>query len=430
MTRRLSRRTVLRGAGVGIGLPWLEAMGPVAAAASAAGDTAAPLRLAFLYIPNGIAMDNWTPKAEGPLGELPEILQEVKDHAGDINVISGLAQRPASGNPGAHARAMATFLTGVPVLQTTGTNYRAGVSADQVAAAEIGHRTRLASLEVGTEENTGFCDFGFHCVYKGTMSWRSPTQPMIKEVRPQQVFERLFGGADPKQAKRNAFRTSVLDSVREDARQLAGKLGSEDRRRMDEFLVSIRDIEDRIKRAAEWPPLETPDLKVAPGIPQDWEEHCRLLCDLIVLAFQADITRISTFALANELTDRKFPGTKDGHHNLTHAGNYPALTIVARTYTRQVNYLLGRLKAVREGEGTLLDRSLIAYGSAISDGGPHSNANLPILVAGSGGGTVKTGRHIRCEKDTPLNNLWLSMLDRAGVRVPKLGDSTGLLQDL
>lgn len=430
MTRRLSRRTVLRGAGVGIGLPWLEAMGPVAAAASAAGDTAAPLRLAFLYIPNGIAMDNWTPKAEGPLGELPEILQEVKDHAGDINVISGLSQRPAYGTPGSHARAMATFLTGVPVLQTTGTNYRAGVSADQVAAAEIGHRTRLASLEVGTEENTGFCDFGFHCVYKGTMSWRSPTQPMIKEVRPQQVFERLFGGADPKQAKRNAFRTSVLDSVREDARQLAGKLGSEDRRRMDEFLVSIRDIEDRIKRAAEWPPLETPDLKVAPGIPQDWEEHCRLLCDLIVLAFQADITRISTFALANELTDRKFPGTKDGHHNLTHASNYPALTIVARTYVRQLNYLLGRLKAVREGEGTLLDRSLIAFGSAISDGNKHATDNLPVLVAGSGGGTVKTGRHIRCTKDTPLNNLWLSMLDRVGVRVPKLGDSTGLLQDL
>lgn len=435
MNKHLSRRTVLRGIGAGLALPWLEAMGPLASWVHASAKSpSAPNRLVWLYVPNGVAMPNWTPKEEGPLRELPEILQEVKDFAGDINVLSGLSARAASGSNGAHARAMAAFLTGVTPLKTEGANYRAGISADQVAASRVGDQTRLASLELGTEENTGFCDFGYNCVYKGTMSWRSATQPMIKEVRPRMVFERLFAGNDANRAQRDAVRRSVLDYVREDSRALARQLGADDRRRMDEYLTAIREIEQRIERATSFPALPRPDLSIAAGIPKDYQEHCRLMCDMIVLAFQSDITRICTFALTNELSERAFPehGVKEGHHGITHEGErgYPKLTLVNQLHMRQLAYLLGKLKAVREGSGTLLDHCLIAYGSAISDGSQHSNSNLPMLLAGNAGGTIKTGRHIRYATETPLNNLWLSMLERVDVRVPFVGDSTGSLKGL
>lgn len=430
----LPRRTMLRGMGVGIGLPWLEAMGPLTCWAQASGKSpSAPNRMAFLYMPNGTVMSSWTPKEEGPLGELPEILQEVREHAGDLNVISGL-DAAAEGGSGQHARAMPAFLTGVVPLKTEAANYRAGVSVDQVAASMIGDQTRLESLEIGIEENTGFCDFGFHCVYKGTMSWRSATQPMIKEVRPQQVFERLFGGRDANRRQRDALRKSLLDYAREDSARLSRRLGAADRRRMDEYLASIRDIEQRIARAASFPELKRPDLEIKPGIPKDYDEHCRLMCDLLVLAFQSDITRIATFALANELSELTWPeqGVKEGHHGLTHAGEskHKELTLLSRRYMRHYAYLLDRMNGIREGDGTLLDHSMIAFGSAISDGQRHDHDNLPILLAGKGGGTLKTGRHLRYPKGTRLTNLWLAMLERVDVRVPFLGDSTGVLQGL
>lgn len=435
MNQLLSRRTVLRGLGAGLALPWLEAMGPLESWVHANDRRpAAPNRLLWLYVPNGMAMPNWTPREEGPLRELPAILQEVREFAGDINILTGLSARAANGGSGAHARAMAAFLTGVTPLKTEGANYRAGVSADQVAAARVGDQTRLASLEVGTEENTGFCDFGYNCVYKGTMSWRSATQPVIKEVRPRMVFERLFAGNDANRAQRNALRRSILDYVREDSNALAQQLGADDRRRMDEYMSAIREIEQRIERAASFPALPKPELSIEAGIPKDYQEHCRLMCDLIVLALQSDITRICTFALTNELSDRVFPehGIKKGHHSITHEGarSYEELTLVNRLHLRQMAYLLGRLKAVKEGSGTLLDHCLIAYGSGISDGNAHSNDSLPILLAGNAGGTIKTGRHIRYAPNTPLNNLWLSMLERVDVRVPFVGDSTGSLRDL
>ena len=435
-SRMLPRRTVLGGIGAGIALPWLEAMGPMESWVQASDSKpSAPNRLVFLYTPNGTAMPNWTPRNEGPLAELPEILQEVKDFKDDINVLSGLAARAAQGAGGAHARAMAAWLTGVKPLKTESANFRAGVSVDQVAAARIGDQTRLSSLEIGTEENTGFCDFGYNCVYKGTMSWRSPTQPMIKEVRPKQVFERLFGtDNDANRAERDALRKSILDYVREDASALSRQLGASDRRRMDEYLTAIRDLEHRIEQAATLPDVERPDLTIADGVPKEFEEHCRLLCDLLVLALQTDITRISTFALANELSDRAYPehGVEKGHHGVTHGGErmYDQLTIINRIHLQQLAYLLGKLKSIREGSGTLLDHCLIAYGSGISNGQKHSNVNLPILLAGSAGGAVKTGRHIRFAEDTPVNNLWLSMLERVDVRVPFLGDSNGTLQGL
>ena len=435
MNKHLSRRSVLRGLGAGLALPWLEAMGPLASWVHAnERSPAAPNRLLWLYVPNGMAMPNWTPKAEGPLRELPSILQEVREFASNINILSGLSARAANGNRGGHPGAMVAFLTGVTPLKTEGANYRAGISADQVAASQVGDQTRLASLEVGTEENTGFCGFGYNCVYKGTLSWRSATQPMIKEVRPRMVFERLFAGNDANRAQRNALRRSILDYVREDSHALARQLGTDDRRRMDEYLTAIREIERRIERAANFPAVPRPDLAIQAGVPRDYQEHCRLMCDLIVLAFQSDITRISTFTLTNELSERAFPehGIRKGHHGITHEGarGYEELTLVNRLHMRQLAYLLARLKAVKEGSGTLLDHCLVCYGSSISDGMAHSNDNLPILLAGNAGGTVKTGRHIRYPAHTPLNNLWLSMLDRVNVRVPFLGDSAGALRGL
>jgi hypothetical protein len=433
MSKLLSRRTVLRGIGAGLALPWLEAMGPLESWVHANDRApAAPNRLLWLYVPNGMAMPNWTPREEGPLRELPPILQEVREFAGDINILSGLASfRQRS--PGAHACAMGAYLTGVIPLQTYESNYRAGISVDQVAAARIGHQTRLASLQVGIEENTGFCDF-HHCVYKGTMSWRSATEPLIKEVNPRLVFDRIFGGTGVHRARRDAFRQSVLDYVREDTRALASRLGGDDRRRMEDYLTAIRDIEQRIERAANFPRLERPNLAIEPGIPRDFQEHCRLLCDLIVLAIRSDITRIVTFALLNEVSNRAYPehGVREGHHDISHEGEqgYPKITLINRLHMRQMAYLLGRLKSVREGSGTLLDHCLIAYGSAFSDGLQHSCSDLPMMLAGKAGGAVQTGRHIRYAADTPLSNLWLSMLERTDVRVPFFGNSTGSLKGL
>jgi hypothetical protein len=435
MTKLLSRRTVLRGLGAGLALPWLEAMGPLESWVHANDKKpAAPNRLLWLYVPNGMAMPNWTPKEEGPLRNLPPILQEVKDFASEINVLSGLsASASYQVRSGGHACAISAYLTGAALLETKGPNYRVGVSADQAAASRIGDQTRLASLEVGIEENTGYGD-EVHVIYKGTLSWRTPTQPMIKEVRPKLVFERLFGGNDGKRAERDALRRSILDYVREDSKSLTSHLGADDRRRLDDYMTAIRDVEQRIERATNFPPLKVPDLAVAPGIPQDYQEHCRLLCDLIVLAFRSDITRVGTFVLTNELSDRSFPehGIRRGHHGITHDGPkaYDELSQVNRLHLRQLTYLLGKLKSVKEGSGTLLDHCLVCYGSALSDGNGHSRSNLPILLAGNAGGTVKTGRHIRYEKETPLNNLWLSMLQRVDVRVPFLGDSTGQLKGL
>ena len=431
----LSRRTVLRGVGASIALPWLEAMGPLESWVHANDRApAAPNRLLWLYVPNGMAMPNWTPSEEGPLRELPPILQEVREFAGDINVLTGLSARAAElVRSGGHACSISAYLTGATLLETQGPNYRVGVSADQAAASRIGDQTRLASLEVGTEENTGYGD-EVHVIYKGTLSWRTPTQPMIKEVRPRLVFERLFDSNDANRAEREALRRSILDHVREDSRALARRLGADDRRRVDDYMTAIRDIEQRIERAANFPRLERPNLAIEPGIPRDFQEHCRLMCDLIVLAFRADITRVGTFVVMNELSDRSFPeqGIREGHHGITHQGvpGYPQLTLVNRLHLRQLAYLLGRLKSVQEGSGTLLDHCLVCYGSALSDGNGHSKRNLPILLAGNAGGTVRTGRHIRYAADTPLNNLWLSMLERVDVRVPFLGDSTGSLRGL
>lgn len=442
-TKPLSRRTFLRGLGVTLSLPWLEAMGPLTAwAENAAARSVAPNRMAFLYVPNGIHMPDWTPRQEGSNFELSPILEPLSGVKDKLLVLTGLTAdkaRAYGDGGGDHARALAAFLTGVHPHKTDGTDIQAGISVDQAAAARVGDRTRLPSLEIGTEQGAmaGNCDSGYSCVYSSTMAWRSSTQPLPKEVNPKLVFERLFASSsDPSKARRDARRKSILDYVREDSQGLANRLSTNDIRKLDEYFSSIRDIELRIERAEKLPPVKTPDYPTPQGIPAVYEEHIRLMCDLLVLAFQADVTRIATFVLANEASNKPYPFIQvaEGHHDLSHHGGDAAKQAKLRRinlfHTRQLAYLLGRLNEIPEGDGSLLDHAMIVYGSGIHDGNAHNHDDLPILLAGGGCGTLSPGRHIRFEKETPLSNLWLSMLNRMDITVDKLGDSSGTLSTL
>jgi hypothetical protein len=436
----ISRRTLLRGLGVTVALPWLEAMMPVARAASTA---KSPNRMAFFYVPNGVNMAEWTPKAEGSDFELPSILEVLKPHQKNFSVLTGLTADKARAHGdggGDHARALGAFLTGCQPNKTDGTEIRAGVSVDQVAAARLADQTRLASLELGIEPGAmaGNCDSGYSCVYSGCMAWKSAAQPLPKEVNPKLVFERLFAnGPDSVRQARDAKRKSVLDFVKEDSKELAGKLGVNDNRKLDEYFSSVRDIELRIARSEKMPPVKAPEgTKVPDGIPKNYEEHIRMMYDLLALAFQADITRVSTYVMANEGSNRSYPfiGVSEGHHDLSHHGRDPKklekIREINKFHTKQLAYFLDKLGSIKEGAGTLLDNCMLVYGSGNSDGDAHNHDNLPILLAGGGSGTIKQGRHIKYKKETPLNNLWLAMLDRMDVKMEKLGDSTGALQGL
>ena len=446
MNHRLSRRTLLRGLGAAVALPWLEAMGPTASWAATVdakpGVRTTPNRLAFLYVPNGVNIENWTPEKEGSDYALTKCLEPLAAFRNDFNVLTGLTADKARSHGdggGDHARALAAFLTGAQPRKTDGTDIRTGISVDQIAAAGIGDQTRLPSLEMGIEPGNmaGNCDSGYSCVYSSTMSWRSATTPVPKETKPELVFERLFKtdpAAEREQARKR--RISVLDTVLEDAKDLQRKLGGHDLQKLDEYFTSVRDVEIRIQRAATLPDIKAPDYPTQTGIDNEREERTRIMCDLMTLAFQTDATRICTFVLANEGSNfpHKQVGVNEGHHELSHHGNDEAkkekIRRIDRFYTTQLAYLLGRLKSVKEGDGTLLDNMLLAYGSGNSDGNRHSHNNLPIVLAGRGGNTVKTGRHIRYPDETPLNNLWMAMLERSDVRVSPFGDATGALTGL
>jgi hypothetical protein len=435
--KAISRRTLLRGAGAAIALPWLDAMAPAFASPRRA---APPRRLAFVYTPNGKNMADWTPKAEGADFELPPILQPLQELKDDLLVLTGLTAdkaRPHGDGGGDHARALGAFLTGAQPRKTDGTDIRAGISVDQVAAAAIGEQTRLSSLEIGCEAGAmaGNCDSGYSCVYSSTMSWRSATQPLPKDVNPKSVFDRLFGnGSAAERARLREERQSIIDLVREDYKDLNGKVGKSDQQKLDQYMTSIRDIEQRLQRAASLPEVKPPDGVARPaGIPPTMEEHIKLMADLLALAFQADVTRVATFVVANEGSNKPYAhiGVPEGHHDLSHhGGDKVKMSKIAKINTfhvKQLAHLLGRLKAVKEGDGTLLDHCMIAYGSGNSDGNAHNHDNLPILLAGKGGGTYASGRHVRFAKETPLNNLWLALLQRMGVKAETLGDSTGIL---
>jgi hypothetical protein len=447
---RISRRTILRGLGAAVALPWLEAMTPFKA--FGAPDAAPTVRMAFCYVPNGVVVPEWTPAKEGAAFELSPTLQPLTAIKDKLLVLTSLAHKKAFANgdgPGDHARAMATFLTGCQAKKTSGADIKVGVSVDQIAAQKIGKATKFASLEIGCEQakDAGNCDSGYSCAYSNNLSWRGESTPNYKEIDPRAVFDRLFGLAgktDLNKDRADIYRKSVLDFVSEDAAELNRKLGATDQRKLDEYLSAVREIEQRLAKAAAEAtpkPTEATEKKIDYPRPigyskEKYQEHLRLMADMLVVAFQADLTRTVTFAFANDGSNRsyRFLDVPEGHHDLSHHGNDKAkLTKIQKInqfHIEQLAYLLTKLDGVKEGSGTLLDNSMVVYGSGISDGDKHNHNELPVLLAGKGGGTIKTGRHIKYPKDTPMTNLFLSMLDRAGASVDSIGDSTGRLKGL
>jgi hypothetical protein len=429
----LSRRAALKGMGTAIALPWLEAMSPVSIWANAG--PSPPIRMAVMYAPNGKYMPRWTPAEAGALpGQLPFILQPLASLRRDVSVISGLASAMAA--PTTHSPYMAAFLTGARLHNTRGDDLRLGISADQIAAARLAGQTRLSSLELGTMNSGGDAD-GNNSEYFN-LSWRDATTPMRPILQPRVLFDRLFasplGGGN---RRGNTERRSILDFVLAEANSLRDDLGSSDRRKLDEYLASIRDIEQRIERVARLPLPARPNLTIPDqNWSNNWEEHVRIMVDLMVLAFQTDSTRICTFALRPELNSGNHPnlGFSEHHHDLSHhqrAKDFPdKYATVGQFHVAQFAYLLRRLKESREGDGTLLDHCVAVYGAGMSDGNGHDPRNLPIVLAGRGGGTFNPGRHIRLNRETPLCNLWLSVLECIGTPIDRLGDSTGRLSGL
>jgi hypothetical protein len=445
---QLPRRTFLKGVGTAMALPMLEAMSsPVKllGAAAGPGPSAFPKRMAFVYLPNGMNMADWTPRELGRNFEMPFILEPLTEHRNDLQVMSGLAHTRARANgdgAGDHARANATFLTGMQARKTAGADIRAGISVDQAAAAKIGRLTRFPSLELSCDRGrmAGECDSGYSCAYQFNISWKTPTTPMAPEVDPRHVFERLFSTGrqadiDENRAVRERYHKSILDFVLKDARRLKSSLGSTDRRKVDEYLAAVRELEMRIESAEKFA-ATIPDYQRPTGIPKEYEQHIRLMYDLMTLAFQTDTTRISTFMVAHDGSNRPYPfiGVSEGHHDLSHHGNDETkkrkIAQINRFHATQFAYFLEKLKAVREGEGTLLDNCMIVYGSAIADGNAHAHHDLPVLLAGKGGGDWSVGRHIRYPTETPMTNLFLTMLERMGAPLERFGDSTGVLKDV
>ncbi len=430
--------------GTALALPMLEGAFPLSALAQSLKPAQRPNRIAFLFVPNGVNMEHWTPATEGALDTLPTVLEPLLPLKSEFQVLTGLAQRNAfalGDGPGDHARSSAAWLTGVHPKKTAGSDIQNGISADQVASQHIGGRTRLPSLELGCERGavSGNCDSGYSCAYSSSISWRSPTTPMPKEVNPRMVFERLFGDselADESLQKRRKQRISILDLVAEDAAELKRKLGSRDKLKIEEYFTSVRDIETRLERMEESEAKLVRMGQKPTGVPSDYGEHVRLMGDMMILAFQADLTRISTFMFANEGSNRNYRniGISDGHHDISHHGKQAEKLEkkrqIDRFHVEQLAYILNRMRSIREVEGTLLDNTMLLYGGGIGDGDRHNHDDLPILLAGRGAGKLKPGRHVRFRQGTPLNNLFLSMLDKVGVDVEQLGDSTGKLQGL
>ena len=442
----LPRRTFLRGAGATLALPLLDSMVPAFAAGRRSAAKPVP-RLFTGYVPNGVIMDRWTPAAEGALTDLPPTLEPLAPFRDRLLVVSGLADAPAFPLPGEgtgdHVRAAATFLTGVHPKKTDGPDIRGGTSMDQMAAGVLGRETVLASLELAIDPNEliGACEAGWSCAYANTLSWRNPTTPLPMENQPRAVFERLFGDADDTTpaARRARLREdrSILDSLVREVADFQRVLGPGDRTKVTQYLEAIRDVERRIRLAEAQSHRELPELaRPSGGIPDTFEEHARVMLDLQVLAFQADLTRVVTFMMSREVSPRTYPelGIPDPHHGLSHHQNRPEqmakLAKLNRHHVEQLAYFMEKLAATPDGDGTLLDQVLIQYGCGISDGNQHLHVNLPVLVAGGAAGAVSGGRHLRVAEETPLTNLQLAVLEKLGVPTEKLGDSTGVVKHL
>jgi hypothetical protein len=437
--RSIHRRTFLRGAGAVLALPFLDAMTPALAAS-----TARPIRMAFIEVPNGIMMDKWTPSAVGADFTLTPILEPLKEFKDRMLVISGLDQNQSKALKtdvgGDHPRACTAWLTGTHARMTSGADLRAGISVDQVAAKEFGKHTQLASLEIGLEsaEVVGACESAYSCAYYNTISWRNETTPLPMENRPRAVFERLFGDsgttdAAARQALREEDR-SILDAVSEDVTRLRGEVGRSDRRKIDQYLEAVRDVERRIQLANGQAGGEVPDVTGPVGIPFVFSEYYKLMADLMVLAWQTDMTRVCTFQIGHEMSGRAYPevGFGDAHHSVTHhQGDREKIAKVIQInifHARMLSYYLERLRATHDGDGSLLDHAMVLYGGALSDGNLHLYTNLPLLLFAGGVTGIRKG-HVRYPSGTPMNNLLLTMLDKAGVpHVDRLGDSTGRLE--
>ena len=436
--KALPRRTFLRSTGATLSLPLLDAMVPPLTALSKT--PAKPVRrLGFVYVPMGSDISRWTPPGGEKLEDLSPTLSSLGPVIDDITVVSNLELK--NSYPGTHATSNAGFLSAAKAKWTESTDYYLGTTADQIAAKQIGQETRLPSLEMAIDlmSMVGQCDNGFACVYQNNLSWSSPTTPLPAEAHPRIVFERLFGEGGSPEDRREALRrkASLLDWVVEDAQRLQSDLGPEDRARVDQYLTSIREVERRIQKAeAESTEGALPDLDRPVGVPAAYGDHAKLMFDLQALAMQADITRVITFQLARETSTRTYPeaGVPEPHHPLTHHGNNPEkIAKVAKINGFHVSLFsafLEKLKAIREGEGSLLDNTVYLYGSGMGNPNVHDHTNLPILVAGGAAGGIRGGRHIRYSEPTPLANLHLTLLDRVGIRLDQFADSNGLIEDL
>jgi len=444
-----SRRRFLRGVGVCAAIPAFESLVPRVALATPAPSTTptgAPMRMAFMSIPNGVQQDNWFPSGKGKeftFNKTMEPLEPVRQH---LQVIGGLKHEhatPGDDGAGDHARANATFLTGARARKTAGKDIHVGVSVDQVAAQQYGHLTRFPSLELSCDaiRNSGSCDSGYACAYQYNLAWSSATTPVTPEPNPRLVFERLFGAGRRGERQKNyelrqQTQRSVLDFVLEDASEVQRQLGRQDRRKLDEYLSGVRAIEQRIEAAEQFGKTPDPEIDTPVGIPANFGEHMRIMYDLLILAFRTDSTRIATLLLSYDGSNRIFPDLEivEGHHYLTHNQRRPELAekvaSIDRYYMKHFAEFLGKLSDVEDVDGnTLLHNSMIVYGGAIADGNRHTHANLPVILAGSAGGAFATGRYLEIE-EAPMSNMFVTMLNRFGVETNEFGDSTGRVEQL
>ena len=436
----IDRRTVLKGFGATLALPFLESMMPSGVFAASAPKS--PIRTAFIFVPNGVNMEHWVPIGS----EYPSALKPLESLKNYINVMSGLTQKNAfalGDGAGDHARSASAWLTGCHPRKTSGANIKVGVSIDQILAKELGDKTRFGSLELGCERGglAGDCDSGYSCAYSNSISWRTESTPVAKEVNPRLVFERLFQSEDINETQQSrierlAENKSILDFVMEDAKLLNKKLGTTDKMKLDEYMTGIREIERRISFVENQSKANNIQQFSNIDIPSDYGEHIRLMGDLMVLAFQTDTTRVSTFMFANEGSNRSYKsiGVSDGHHEMSHHQRNPekleALRKINTFHTTQLAYILNKMNSVSEGDKTLLENSMVLYGAGICDGDRHNHDDLPLLMAGKAGGKISSGKHLKFNNGTPMSNLFLSMADKLGVPQENIGDSTGKLDQL
>ena len=443
--KHLRRRTVLRGLGASLALPLLDGMVPAfSSTAAAAGQS--PVRVGAVYAPNGMNMADWTPAVEGAAYEMPAILQSLTPCRDKLVVLSGLCNKAADQvigeASGDHSRSSAAFLTGAHARQTEGADLQCGISMDQLAAQEFGKYTQLASLELALEANelAGGCEHGYSCAYTGTIAWTSTKTPLPMEDNPRAVFERLFGAGGSTDRHTRLARLererSILDTVMARLDQLMKSVSASDRLKVTEYVESVRDIERRIQRAEEQSSRDLPIVAQPAGAPASYEEYAGLMFDLLALAWQCDLTRVSSMMLGREKSTRSYPeiGVPDPHHALSHHQGRPdrlaRLTKLNAFHLKLFARFLEKLRTTPEGDGTMLDHALIVFGSGMSNSDMHWHQDVPMLLAGTGSGQIAGGRHIRVPKDTPIANLYVTMLNKIGVATTRIGDSTGQLSVL